>query len=83
MSNESALTTVHTWEDVLDVPGEQPVKGGVEQHHDDGDDEGVPLALLRALEDVGPLDPDALLLVLRKVLAAVPERHAGQQTLEE
>lgn len=52
-----------TWENVLDVPGEHPVQDGVSEHHDDGQGEGVGLALLRTPVHVGPLNPDALLLV--------------------
>ena len=69
---------LYTWKDVLDVPGEHPVKRSIKEHHDDGHDEGVAVSLLRALVDVVPLNTDALLLVLGKVLAAVAEGHTGQ-----
>ena len=72
-----------TWKHILDVPSEKPVQEGVDQHHEDGHVEAVALSVLRAPAHVAPLDPDALLLVLGEVLTAVPEGHAGQQTLGE
>lgn len=71
-----------TWEDVLDVPGERPVQGGVDEHHDDGQGEGVALVLLRTPVHVGPLNPNALLLVFGKVFAAVAESHTREDALE-
>lgn len=53
-----------TWEDALYVPGEYPVQQGIDEHHDDGQQEGVLLSLLWALVQVVPLDANALLLVL-------------------
>ena len=70
-----------TWEDVLDVAGERPVQQRVQQHHEDGDQEAVARPLFRTLCYVGPLDAQALLLVLGEVLAAVAEGHARQQAL--
>ncbi len=65
----------------LDVPGEYPVNEGVEQHHEDGDDEGVAVVLLRTDPDVAPLNADALLFILGEILTAVSERHTRQQAL--
>lgn len=84
----SALLSEHdklippTWEDVLDVPGERPVQGGVGEHHDDGQGEGVGLAVLRTAVHVVPLNPDALLLVFGKVFAAVAKGHTREDALE-
>lgn len=71
-----------TWEDVFDVPGEGPVQSGVEEHHDDGQRESVGLAFLWTLVHVVPLNPDALLLIFGKVLAAVAKGHAREDALE-
>lgn len=60
-----------TWKDVLNVPGQYPVNESVEQHHEDGNDEGVAVVLLRTDPDVAPLNPDALLFVTGEILTAV------------
>lgn len=75
------ITTTYpscTWKDILDVPGEQPVNNSVDEHHEDGHDEGVAVSLFWTHVDVVPLDSDALLLVLGKGLAAVAEGNTGQ-----
>lgn len=69
---------MNTWEDILNVPGEQPVKSSIKEHHDDGHDEGVALSLLWTGADVVPLNTDALLLILGEVLAAVAKGHTRQ-----
>ena len=75
-------STVSTWEDVLNVTGECPVKQCVKHHHEDGHPEAVTHPLLWAVGHVVPLDAHALLLVLGKVLAAVAKGHTRQQALE-
>lgn len=72
-----------TWEDALYVPGEDPVQQGIDEHHDDGQQEGVAIPLRRALVQVVPLDANALLLVLWEVFAAVAKGHARQEALDE
>ncbi len=67
--------------DVLDVPGEHPVNERIQQHHEDGDDEGVAVVLLRTDPDVAPLNADALLFITGEILTAVSERHTRQQAL--
>ena len=67
-----------TWKDVLNVPGEDPVYEGITEHHDDGQLERVAFTHFGTLVDVVPLNPDALLLVLGEVLAAVAEGHTRQ-----
>lgn len=65
-----------TWKDTLNVPCEDPVQQGVDEHHDNGQQEGVGIALLWALVQVVPLDANALLLVLGEVFATVAKGHA-------
>lgn len=66
---------MNTWKDILNVPGEHPVQNSIEEHHDDGHDEGVAFSLFWILVDVVPLNTDALHLVLGKVLAAIAKGH--------
>lgn len=73
-----AISHLNTWEDALNVPGEHPVQNGINQHHNNGQDEGVLVPLFGTLADVGPLDADALLFVLGKLLTAEAESHARQ-----
>lgn len=72
---------MNTWKDILNVPGEHPVEGSIKEHHEDGHDEGVAFSLFRTLVDVVPVNADALLLELGKVLTAIAKGHTWQQTL--
>lgn len=69
------MVVILTWEDVLNVPGEYPVDQRVEQHHEDGNDEGIAVVLLRTHPDVAPLNSDALLFIPGEILTTVSKGH--------
>lgn len=70
-----------TGEDRLDVPGHHHVEEGVKVHHDDGGGQAEVVLLHGAVEQVVPLDADALLFEQGKVLTAKAKGHRGQQAL--
>lgn len=66
---------MNTWKDIFDVPGEHPVKSSIKEHNDDGHDEAVAFSIFWTLFDVVPLNTDALLLILGKVVTAIAKGH--------
>lgn len=75
MCNERLPGYRRTRKHCFDVPGSDGVNEGVHIKHHYRDGEAVGVSFHRADVDVVPLDPQALLFILRKVLAAEAEGH--------
>lgn len=72
-----------TWEDVIQIPGQDGVEDSIKPHHEDGGEEGVGVFLQRAGHDVVPLQTQTLLLIPRQVLCPEAEGHRRQQALQK
>ena len=80
--NKQTNKQILTWEDSLDVPGEDEVESGVKQHHPDTGLQVEGVIGHGTLTDVLPLRPDRLLLIARHVGTTEAEGNVGRQALE-
>lgn len=71
-----------TWENLVKVPGKQPIQSGIEKHHLHGQQEAELIPFHGTLPDVVPLQPQALLLEADQVLGAKAKGHGRKQTLQ-
>ena len=71
-----------TWEDSLDVPGEDEVDGSINQHHPDTGFQVEGVVRHWTFTNVLPLRAYRLLLITSDVRTAKPKGNVGRQALE-
>lgn len=79
--SQSGLEAWGTWKDGFDVPRHHSIEEGVKQHHGQCGGEIKAIFLHRALKEIVPLHPYALLLKKGKVFTAKSKSHGRQKTL--
>ena len=74
---EAALKKALTWEDSLDVPGEDEVDGSINQHHPDTGFQVEGVVRHWTFTNVLPLRAYRLLLIASDVRTAKPKGNVG------